>query len=513
MKKRFAIILCLFLCLSLLCGCGSSADPNPLRVAMSPDYSPMEFVDPSRSGQDQFVGFDVSLAKFIAAEMGLELEIVPMSFDACQTAVTMGQVDMAISGFSWLPDREEKYNLSDTYHAGENESNQVLLTIPANLDQCANVESLTGLKVGAQTASLQEWLVQQQIPGATVVPYGDIATGIMQLKKGDFVAMAVAEGNADAIIASNPELCKAEFRFVLTSDLLDNLILMQKGDDALTATVNEILAKAKAAGHYEIWYAEALELAVNGVEVSYGEENTSGGLNLMQVLRNVCTLWCSYWQVFLFEGVKNTLILTSIAVILGVAIGTLVAMAKMSRFCVLRFLISIYIEIIRGTPILLQLYIFYFVLPELMPLLNLSGFLWVAIALCINSSAYVSEVIRSGIQAVDKGQTEAARCLGLSQKETMLRIILPQAVRNILPALGNEFIMILKETSLASTFFLGDLMTSYLLVKGATHLGFETLIIVGILYFLLTFPLSKLVGAFEKKLSGEKSYKKHKEVL
>ena len=238
-------------------------------------------------------------------------------------------------------------------------------------------------------------------------------------------------------------------------------------------------------------------------------------MDFLQILTNISELWSKYWQLFLFEGVKNTLILTSIAVVLGVAIGTLVAMAKMSRLWISRFLVSIYIEIIRGTPILLQLYIFYFVLPELLPFLDLSPFMWVAIALCINSSAYVSEVIRSGIQAVDKGQPEAARCLGMSQKQTMTKIILPQAIRNILPALGNEFIMILKETSLASTFFLGDLMTSYLKVKGATYLGFETLIIVGIIYFVLTFPLSKLVAHFEKKMSTEQNYKnrKRKKVL
>ena len=233
-------------------------------------------------------------------------------------------------------------------------------------------------------------------------------------------------------------------------------------------------------------------------------------MDLLQIFTNIGELWETYWQLFLFEGVKNTLILTFIAVILGVLLGTLVAMAKMSKHWIARFLISIYIEIIRGTPILLQLYIFYFVLPELLPFLNLSSFMWVAIALCINSSAYVSEVIRSGIQAVDKGQTEAARCLGLSQSQTMTKIILPQAIRNILPALGNEFIMILKETSLASTFFLGDLMTSYLKVKGATYLGFETLIIVGLIYFVLTFPLSKLVAYFEKKMATDKNYKNRK---
>ena len=191
-------------------------------------------------------------------------------------------------------------------------------------------------------------------------------------------------------------------------------------------------------------------------------------------------------------------------------LGTVVAMLKMSKSRILRFLISVYIEVIRGTPILLQLYIFYFVLPELLPFLDLSSFMWVAIAMCINSSAYVSEIIRSGIQAVDKGQTEAARSLGLSKSQTMTKIVLPQAIRNILPALGNEFIMILKETSLASTFFLGDLMTSHKTVAGATYLQLESLFIVGTIYLCITFPLSKLVGWFEKRMSTEKSYKKHK---
>lgn len=271
MKKFIALALSLVLAFGLLTGCGAEK-ANTLKVAMSPDFAPMEFVDATKTGQDQFVGFDVTLAKYLAQEMGLELEIVPMSFDACQTAVAMGQVDMAISGFSWMPERAEKYNLSDTYHAGDNESNQVLLTTAENKDLYANAESLTGLKVGAQTASLQEWLVKEQIPGAEIVPYGDITTAIMQLRKGDFVAMAVAEGNADALIANNPDLVKSGFYFVLTDDLLDNLILMKKGNDELTATVNELLAKAKAAGLYEGWYAEALELAGAGVEVSYDDD-------------------------------------------------------------------------------------------------------------------------------------------------------------------------------------------------------------------------------------------------
>ena len=219
------------------------------------------------------------------------------------------------------------------------------------------------------------------------------------------------------------------------------------------------------------------------------------------IFQNIGKLLKEYWRVFLFEGVSNTLLLTLIAVCFGAVLACGIAYLKMSRLRILRFFGSVYVEIIRGTPILLQLYIFYFVLPQLMPYLNLTPFVWVAIALCINSSAYVSEVIRSGVQAVDAGQTEAARSLGLSQTQTMVRIVMPQAIRNILPALGNEFITILKETSLASTFFIGDLMTSYLKIKGATYLGFETLLIVGAIYLLLTFPLSKLVAALERRLA------------
>ena len=272
MKKLIALALCAVLAFSLMTACIGKSNVKTLKVAMSPDFAPMEFVDATKSGQEQFVGFDVTLAKYLASEMDLALEIVPMSFDACQTAVSTGQVDMAISGFTWMPDRAEKYNLSDTYHAGNNTSNQVLLTTVENKDLYATAGSLSGLNVGAQTASLQEWLVTEQIPGATVVSYSDIPTGITQLCKGDFVAMAVAEGNADAIISGNPDLCKSGFYFELTDDLRDHLILMPKGNDELTATVNDLLAKAKEAGYYEVWYAEALEKAGIGVEISYDDE-------------------------------------------------------------------------------------------------------------------------------------------------------------------------------------------------------------------------------------------------
>ena len=218
-------------------------------------------------------------------------------------------------------------------------------------------------------------------------------------------------------------------------------------------------------------------------------------------LPNMAKIWSNYWQLFLFTGLKNTLILTTISVSLGTVLGTLIAMLKMSKLKILRFISSVYIEVIRGTPILLQLYVFYFVLPNIFTFLKLSQFMWVSISLCINSSAYVSEVIRSGLQSVDVGQTEAARSLGMSAAQCTWHIIVPQALRTILPALGNEFVMIIKDTSLASTFFIGDLMTQYLIVKGATYLPIEPLVIVGVIYFLMTFLLSKLFGHSERTMS------------
>ena len=223
-------------------------------------------------------------------------------------------------------------------------------------------------------------------------------------------------------------------------------------------------------------------------------------MNFATIGQNIVKLTIKYWDKFLITGLGYTLSLAAITVAVGAVLGSLIALLRMSKFPPFRWIAAIYTEIIRGTPMLLQLYLFYFALPQLIPFLNRKQFLCVAIALVCNSAAYVSEIIRSGIQAVDLGQTEAARSLGLSSRLTMTQIILPQAVKNILPALGNEFIMIIKDTSLASTFFIGDLMTQVLLIKGTTYLTMEPLIMVAVVYFVLTFVLSKLLAVFERRL-------------
>ena len=223
----------------------------------------------------------------------------------------------------------------------------------------------------------------------------------------------------------------------------------------------------------------------------------------MTFFTNIAKIMAKYWQTFLLQGIGYTLLLSVIAVAGGAFFGSLLDLAKRSKLRILKALVNALVEVVRGTPVLLQLYIGVFVFPMLIPRLSSLPYIYsVSIVLVINSSAYVSEIIRSGIEAVDIGQMEAARSLGLTQRTAMLSIVLPQAVKNILPALGNEFITVVKETSLASTFFVGELMTAYLKVKGNTYLTMECLAIVGVLYFALTFILSKLLKAMERRMKA-----------
>ena len=226
---------------------------------------------------------------------------------------------------------------------------------------------------------------------------------------------------------------------------------------------------------------------------------------ILDVFVDAYHIFIENWKTILFEYTTKTLLLAAIAVILGTVIGALLSLAHMSKIHPLRWLVIAIVEFIRGTPALLQVYVIYFFVPMLIPQLNrmdpiLSAFICAAVALTLNSAAYVSEIIRSGIQAVDKGQSEAARSLGLNGTTTMCDIVLPQAIKNILPALGNEFITVVKETSLAATFFAGELMTFYKEYVGVTHAALPAFIVVGVVYFVLNFVLSKCMKVIERRM-------------
>ena len=213
--------------------------------------------------------------------------------------------------------------------------------------------------------------------------------------------------------------------------------------------------------------------------------------NILKILQRYCYVY--------LEGLAGTLWIAALTVVAGTVIGIILAVLRLGKCRPCEWLVRFYIWIIRGTPSLLQLYFFWIGLPKLVPF-ELSDTQCIVVALAVNASAFISEIIRAGIAAVDKGQWEAARSIGLSETHVMTHVILPQAVKNILPALCNEFISTVKGTSLASVFFVGELMTSFKTVQSATFLALQSLTIVGVIYFILNFVLSRLLKILERRL-------------
>ena len=219
-----------------------------------------------------------------------------------------------------------------------------------------------------------------------------------------------------------------------------------------------------------------------------------------------------YMDLFL-EGMACTVTLSALTVIFGFVLALLLALMRMSKVAPLRWAATAYVEVFRATPMLVQVFIVYYILLADIPLpsFKLFGFIRFermvpgVIALSMNSAAYLSEIIRSGIQSIDQGQTEAARSLGMSPVQTMRYIILPQAIKNILPAIANEFVTIIKESSICYTIGVQDIMSA---VKSAQMAAFtiaEPLVIAAAIYFCLTFPTSKIIAYFERKMSrGDK---------
>ena len=298
-KKPFVKVLSLALAaitLFVLCACGTAAsspaagpvsDAAPteasaasngvlneikasgeLHITLSPDFAPMEFIDSSKDGQEQYVGLDVFLAKYIADYIGVKLVIEPMSFDACQTAVYTASVPMSISGYVWTEERAESYEISDYYYDGDNKIEPVILIRTADAEKYTSSEDFNGVDIGAQNASLQMQLVTSQLPDANPVAVGDVGTGVLELQNGSIEALAVAKGNAEIIMDANPDLVLCPWEFTITEETEAFVILITKGETALLNVVNEALAKAYSEGMYGAWHDEAVALAkvVNGTE-------------------------------------------------------------------------------------------------------------------------------------------------------------------------------------------------------------------------------------------------------
>lgn len=204
---------------------------------------------------------------------------------------------------------------------------------------------------------------------------------------------------------------------------------------------------------------------------------------------------------YYLKGTEITIVLAFFAVLFGTLLGLALTLLRRSKIKPISYIATAYVEFVRGTPLLVQIYIIYIGLPKLIGV-DMPDMTVGAIALALNSGAYISEIIRAGIDAVDKGQMEAARSLGMSQRLAMSEIIIPQAFKNILPALGNEFVSVIKESSMVSVIGVAELMYNAGIVRGNTALGLEPIIVAAVVYFILTFTMTRVLGYVERRMKA-----------
>ena len=239
-------------------------EKKELVVSTSPDFAPFEFIDDSKKGQEQYVGADIELAKFIADKMGVELKIEAMAFDQCYAAVAQGKVDLAISGFSETEERKENFNLSDTY---SNDEKQILLVRKGDESKYSTKDSLKGAKIAVQNASLQQQVVQDELPEANIELITDVNLAVEMLARGKVDALALGESNAEIILHNHEDLALAKFSFEYVEK--GYLILVNKESKQLLDEVNKILEEVKEDNMYDKWKKEAIDLALSlGIELS-----------------------------------------------------------------------------------------------------------------------------------------------------------------------------------------------------------------------------------------------------
>ncbi|CAM3132927.1 ABC transporter substrate-binding protein/permease [Leuconostoc rapi] len=440
-----------------------------LVVGLSADYAPFEF-HATVNGRDQIVGFEVSMAKEIAKDLGVKLQIKEMGFDGLVGAVQTGKIDVIISGINATPEREKVVDFSKSYLSPK----QTVLILKKNATSfTTDVKSFSNKKVGAQRQTTQETFVQNSMPDSKLVSLQKVPDLVSQLSAGKISGVVLNDPISKAYAQQNKALQVIYPKPNEGEGAVS--VAMPKNSPVLKSKINQSIDDIVSSGKLKAYQKEA---------------------NTLMFAKQ--SFWSKYGNLFI-KGTLITLALAAIAVVVGVVLGTLLALFKLSPNFILKAIGNIYVEYIRGTPLLVQAFMVFFGTQVIG--LNLSAFAAGALAMGLNSAAYVAEIIRSGINSVNYGQTEAARSLGLSKGKAMRYIILPQAVKNILPALGNEFVTIIKEGSVVSVIGVGELMFQTGVVQGASFKPFFPLLITSFIYFVLTFGISRALGYAEKRMA------------
>ncbi|MSS98621.1 ABC transporter permease subunit [Staphylococcus aureus] len=441
-----------------------------LRVGLSADYAPMEF-EHTVNGKTEYAGVDIDLAKKIAKDNNLKLKIVNMSFDSLLGALKTGKIDIIISGMTSTPERKKQVDFSDSYMMTKN----IMLVKKDKVNEYKDIKDFNNKKVGAQKGTEQEKIAQTEIENASITSLSRLPDVILALKSGKVEGAVVEKPVAEAYLKQNPKLGISNVKF--NEEEKDTVIAVPKDSPKLLSQINKTIKEVKDKGLIDKYMTNAAN-AMN---------DDSG--------------FISKYGSFFLKGIKITILISLIGVALGSILSAFVALMKLSKIKIISWIASIYIEILRGTPMLVQVFIVFFGITAALGL-DISALVCGTIALVINSSAYIAEIIRAGINAVDKGQMEAARSLGLNYRQTMKSVIMPQAIKNILPALGNEFVTLIKESSIVSTIGVGEIMFNAQVVQGISFDPFTPLLVAAALYFVLTFVLTRIMNMIEGRLNA-----------
>ncbi len=444
-----------------------------LIVGTSPDYPPYEFLV-NQNGKEKVVGLDIDISRKIAHDLGVKLEIKKMDFDSILVGIETGKIDMGISALSPTAKRKESVDFSQTYY----KSGQYLIINKNDKNIYRDKDSFQGKTLGAQNGSIQSELLKKQMPKSSGRYLTKVSDLILALKSHKVEGVVAESAVAIAYVKNDPSLAYINGNFNLGSDQLGSAIAFAKNSPSLVQAVNKSLTTIKNKHLVSQYLADAGKY--------------------MQTTKSNHTM-LHYWRYFA-NGVGYTLLISAVSAVFGIILGLLFAIMRLSRNRIFHDLAVAYIEFVRGSPLMVQVMFVYFGLGMIV---NLPALLSGIIAVSLNSAAYVAEIIRGGINSIPQGQTEAARSLGLSERQTLQSVILPQALKNIWPALGNEFISLIKESSIVSIIGVTDLIYQLRTVQAATYKGVAPILVAMVLYFVMTFGLSRILGYFEKRMKHD----------
>ena len=477
----FALLFSAALLINILIGQGAinkviaqAADAGrKLVMVTSADYPPYEFRN-TAIGNNEIIGFDVDIAKYITKELGYQLEIRDTDFSGIIPALQSKRADFAMAGMTPTAERKKNVDFSNIYYEAKN-------TIVTKKGSSLKTPfELAGKTVGVQLGSTQE-KAAQKFKNVRLKQLNRTSEIIQEVKAGRVDGAIIENTIATGFIANNPDL---EFNtFASNTEEAGSAIAFPQGS-ARVDDFNRVLAQMKQSGEID-------KLVKKWFENKGTESNTSSSsFGFNKIAPSIP---------FIIQGILVTLQFTAISAFFGFIWGTILSLFKISIFKPLVWFANAYTSIFRGTPLLLQIALVYYATPQLTGY-DIPALLAGVITFTLNSGAYISETIRGGILAVDKGQREAALSLGVPYQPMMKDIILPQAIKNILLALVNESIALLKDSALVSTIGVADLLRRAQIVGAEKFIYFEPLIFAGVVYYLLVMSLTWGGYALERRL-------------